>query len=223
MASQQWEAACDMVEDQPERCHQWQYGIDSSKNGGESQLWKRLPIHHACRFGAPMHLFTLLLSHNPNVPADPYTGALPLHLICRHAPRLETVHVLLAVDPSSLRETDHSGRLPIHYACLHHYAEQIISILIKAYPGSVAVKDKDGKTPYEYCDTHKMDTDLLQKMKKLQQFLQKVEERKIMDENKEFTKPTSPLGLEISTTDKSKEEKLILEVDTNPEALMLLP
>ena len=56
MVKRKWECVYDMIEDDPQQAHQWQYGIEvnNSDDKKESLMWKRLPIHNCCRLGAPV-------------------------------------------------------------------------------------------------------------------------------------------------------------------------
>jgi hypothetical protein len=180
MVARKWECAYDLIEDEPEQAHKWQYGIEmeTSVDKSETQIWKRLPIHNCCRLGAPVALLSIVLRHNPNCPADPYTGALPIHLACQYAPSLETIHVMLYTDPSCTKHQDNDGFLPIHYACRQKAPTPVLQALLKSYPGSVMVRNKDGKTPLEYCCLESTDAGVLKTMTKLQSFLGRVERRK---------------------------------------------
>lgn len=180
MVARKWECAYDLLEDEPEQAHKWQYGIetDAADDKKETQMWKRLPIHNCCRLGAPVALLSIVLRHNPNCPADPYTGALPIHLACQYAPSLETIHVMLYTDPSCTKHQDNDGLLPIHYACRRNAPTPVLQALLKSFPGSVMVRDKEGKTPLEYCCLESTDAGVLKTMTKLQSFLGRVERRK---------------------------------------------
>ena len=182
MVSNEWESAYDLLEDEPEQAHQWQYGIEIDRLDTEKpQLWKRLPVHNCCRFGAPIALLSIVLRHNPSCPPDPYNGALPIHLSCRYAPSLEIIQVLLCTDPTCAKHQDSAGRLPLHLACIKNAPAAVLQTLVKAYPGSVSVTDNAGKTPLDYCCLDTIDQGVVKTMKKLQRFLSRVEKRKRQD------------------------------------------
>ena len=183
MVARKWECAYDLLEDEPEQAHKWQYGIeidpavDTQHTTKETQMWKRLPIHNCCRLGAPLALLSIVLRHNPSCPADPYTGATPIHLACQYAPSLETINVLLATDPTCTKHQDNAGLLPIHYACREKAPTSVIQALLKSYPGSVMVRDNDDKTPLDYCCLKSTNPGVMKTMTKLQSFLGRVERR----------------------------------------------
>ena len=206
MLSQDWEGAYDSLEDEPEQAHQWQYGIEIDRlDTREPQLWKRLPIHNACRFGAPQALLSIMLRHNPSCPADPYTGALPIHLACRYAPSMDTVQVMLYTDPTCAKHQDHGGRLPIHFACLQRAPTSVIQVLLKAYPASVTIQDNRGKTPLDYCPAKSIDPDVFKTMQRLQSFLERVELRKKQELRRS---ESTPQGFIISGDQQDTEHPL---------------
>lgn len=173
---QEWEEAYYSLQADPELAHQWQYGIEIDETG-EPQLWKRLPIHNACRYGAPLALLGLLLQLNPDFPADPYTGCLPIHLACRYSSSSESIQMLLSRDPSCAQKKNNASQLPMHLACANGSPKIVIQMLLKIYPAAVICKDKDGKTPLDYgCDS--LDPEMCNVMKRLQAFLVRVEKRK---------------------------------------------
>jgi Ankyrin repeats (many copies) len=176
MVNQEWEIVYDWLEDEPELTHQWNYGIETECD--ETLLWKRLPIHSACRQGAPVSVLSIILRHNPSCPPDPYTGSLPIHLACRHFPKLSTVQVLLYTDPTSSRRQDNSGKLALHYAVMHKAPKSVLQLLLKSYPTSVITEDNNGHTPLDYCALECMDANVLKTMMRLKSFLGRVETRK---------------------------------------------
>lgn len=190
MVSHDWESAYDLLEDEPEQAHQWQYGIEIDRLDTEKpQLWKRLPVHNCCRFGAPIALLSIVLRHNPSCPPDPYNGTLPIHLACRYAPSLEIIQVLLFTDPACVKHQDYAGRLPLHFACIKNAPTIVLQTLLKAYPASVSVTDNAGKTPLDYCCPDSIDQSIAKYMKKLQRFLSGVENRKRQDLQKPKLNP----------------------------------
>jgi ankyrin repeat protein len=189
MSHQDWEGAYDLLEEHPEQANKWQYGIEMDE-ANEPQLWKRLPVHHACRFGAPVGLLSILLRTGPVSPEDPYTGCLPIHLTCRYAPSMDTIQALLYSEPSCAKRTDSNGRLALHLACIKGAPTDVVQKLVTAYPASVAVKDKSGKTPLDYC-SESIDAEVLKIMKRLQAFLGRVEVRKRKENSKKTVEKVS--------------------------------
>jgi hypothetical protein len=176
MVNQEWEIVYDWLEDEPELTHQWNYGIETESH--ESMLWKRLPIHSACRQGAPVSVLSIILRHNPCCPPDPYTGSLPIHLACQYFPKLGTIQVLLYTDPTCSRRQDNSGKLALHYAVIHNAPKSVLQLLIKSYPTSVITEDVNGNTPLDYCSSDSIDVNVFKTMIRLKSFLGRVEKRK---------------------------------------------
>lgn len=199
---QRWDAARKMLSHSPQLVSEWTYGTESNEeddisiiynnNNNKSgtthdsddkaaTLWKRLPIHHACRFGAPLSLLQQMVDLAPDTvrAKDPCQGLLPLHLACRYRCSTRVVTFLLEHYPRAAREADTSGRLPLHFACLRAVSSTVVYKLVQAYPASVCVRDKSGKPPLEYTTVETgIDTETLALLDKLRRFLTRVEKRK---------------------------------------------
>mmetsp|Transcript_4445 Transcript_4445/g.5149 ORF Transcript_4445/g.5149 Transcript_4445/m.5149 type:complete len:656 (+) Transcript_4445:143-2110(+) len=181
LQGEEWEEAYYLLEDEPQLVNQWQYGIEID-DYNEPQLWKRLPLHNACRFGAPLGLLSMMLQLTTTYKADPYTGSLPIHLACQYSPCAETIQLLLCHDSGCAKEKNNRGQLPMHLICLNKAMEaRAIQLLIKAFPGAVNYKDKDGKRPLDYAG-ESLDSELYKVMERLQAFLERVEQRKQQEE-----------------------------------------
>jgi hypothetical protein len=166
LLARDWNAAANLISVEPDQASEWQYGMETDPldNAADDQpkLWKRLPIHQACRMGAPLALIELLHSvYPPGIAAkDPYSGALALHhACCREQQQQESsslqeqLHVVafLARNFSAgAKIADHRGRMPLHWACRSGASPGVLYTLLKAHPGAVCDRDEQGMTPCEY-------------------------------------------------------------------------
>jgi hypothetical protein len=143
-----WEALLAAVELDPPLAHQWIYGLDPD----EPCVWKRLPLHLACAYGAPLGLIMVLLRAYPaGVDAvDPRDGRTALHLCCHHAAALPIVRLLLERRQHAVHVADRLGRLPLHVAVLADAPYGIIEALVEEYPGTVLTRDARGQSAVDY-------------------------------------------------------------------------
>ena len=77
-------------------------------------------------------------------------GFTPLHtiLLPENEPDLDTVKLLVELNPSLLSMGDSYGRLPIHWASSNrHITSEVMKFLIEACPDSVEVRDQFGDLP----------------------------------------------------------------------------
>jgi hypothetical protein len=77
-----WESALQILEGDPMSARKWLYGVDECVDS-PIHVWKRLPIHLACAYGAPVGLVDVLLKAYPDsarIPDD--LDCLPLHMAC---------------------------------------------------------------------------------------------------------------------------------------------
>ena len=169
-----WDVAVEWLRRHPETASEWQYGIELDRwDTFEPRLWKRLPLHQACRFGAPLRVVQALVrSHPPSATErDPYSKALPIHLACRYRCSTKVVSFLINAKPDGPKQADTAGRLPLHYACWTAVSSTIVFRLVQAYPLSVCVVDLAGKTPLEYTTVNTgIESDTLALMDKLSRF-----------------------------------------------------
>lgn len=112
LESSDWRRALDVLESDPKQASTW---VTSASTGNElGVLWRRLPLHEACRGGAPAWLISALLSVNPSAACQSTKfGELPLHCAveCRASP--EVVNLLLVSYWPAIVATDQSGRTPL--------------------------------------------------------------------------------------------------------------
>jgi hypothetical protein len=153
LLARDWKAAANLVSVEPDQASEWQYGIEMDPvDSAEPKLWKRLPIHQACRLGAPLALVELLHAvYPPGIAApDPYSGALALHYACRFQASQNVVAALARHYPAGARVQDHRGRMPLHLACISDAPAGVMYALLKAHPAAVSNRDEKGMTPCEY-------------------------------------------------------------------------
>ncbi len=157
LLSQDWEEALALVEEDPSQAAVWHYGIDEN-----NIPWKRLPLHLACAWSAPVGLVQVIfLAFQEAVTSvDPYDGSLPLHVACQTMePDLDVVRLLLKMHASGTKATDMNGRCPLHHAAVaaargtdsreptSPYA--VLQALVQEDPESVLCRDQLSKTPSE--------------------------------------------------------------------------
>jgi hypothetical protein len=152
LSSKDWSGALAAVEDDPSVAFKWLYGMDDQDLEMSLTVWKRLPIHLACAYGAPVGLLEVLLQAYPagGTAPDPHYGYLPLHVLCRAAPTLASIRLLLSLCPEATKAVDMQGRLPLHVAILHAAPYTVVEAMVEGDPESVMALDQDGKTPHEY-------------------------------------------------------------------------
>jgi len=188
------------------------YSMDShygTEVGEEGTYFKRLPLHHACRWNAPSPVIRELLILNPSAISarDAYSGVLPIHLACRYG-STDALRELLS-RPSIddivhiAQQTDDMGRLPLHWACRnssgstpsYHQAtttakvlpSKLLLRLVKAYPAAVFQRDRARcKTPMHYAREHPglcHNKDLLIQMIKISSDVSREQQRMLLMEN----------------------------------------
>jgi len=126
----QWQNAYQCVVQDKESVKIW---VEHTSHGGSSRaghghggggtrkdptntpvLWKRLPIHEACRRQAPAWLLSCLLSMHPQSATLPTEfGQLPLHVAVECGTSPESINLLLLANWHAIDRTDNSGRTPL--------------------------------------------------------------------------------------------------------------
>eukprot|EP01031_Cornospumella_fuschlensis_P027481 gene27481-33186_t len=64
--------------------------------------------------------------------------------------QLETIKVLMVVNPEIATYPDEDGRLPLHLACLTRAHFEIVEFLYSIYPSGALVRDREGNMPVQY-------------------------------------------------------------------------
>lgn len=140
LKSANWEGALEIVEDSPRCASQWLYGVENER------VWKRLPLHLACVYGAPIGLIDLLIkTYKEGSSLADDAGCLALHYACRHGASLPTVELLLCECPEATCAVDNQGRLPLHWAVMEA-PYVVIERLVDVDPQAIAMLDSDGQS-----------------------------------------------------------------------------
>ena len=159
LIAQDWEGALSLAEYRPHHASEWFHGcgdkvdptIEELHPDDECDVWKRLALHLACRYRAPVGLVEVLLEAYPAAATspDPNCGSLPLHLACRHKSSYRVIKLLLNHAPTTSKAVDIRGRLPLHHAVLAqaHYA--IVELLLKEDPAAALAIDTNHQTPLD--------------------------------------------------------------------------
>jgi len=109
-----WSDALELIEMVPEQARAWVRSTGTENTTFGWSLWKRLPIHEACRRQAPAWMIALLLRAYPeSVAAVTQFGELPLHCAVECAATPEVVNLLLVSHYEGILTCDTSGRTPL--------------------------------------------------------------------------------------------------------------
>jgi len=179
LSTEDWEGTAFRLTLEPEQACEWQYGIEMDACN-EPQLWKQLPIHHACRFGAPVGLICLLHEGYPKgiKSRDPYTGTLALHHACRYKASRSVIEALVHHYPSGTKVKNHAGHLPLHLACMYNTSMEVIHFLVKVYPGSICECDNKGLTPLDYAKKEMtLENETVNLLERLSEFMIRINNR----------------------------------------------
>ena len=77
-------------------------------------MWRRLPLHEACRRQPPpVLIYALLAAYPQSTNAESHFGELPLHAAVRCGACAEVVNCLLAAYPAAVFARDNSGCTPL--------------------------------------------------------------------------------------------------------------
>jgi len=108
-----------------------------------------LPLHLACRAGAPFSVIQQLVSVYPRGAFHKDDESrLPLHWACHLNLPAESIHIILDTYPMAARIAETKYKfLPLHVACLRGASKEIIDILLQAYPDGSSCRDKKGCLP----------------------------------------------------------------------------
>ena len=109
-----WTDALDLIEHQPQMITQFVKSTGTANTTFGWALWRRLPIHEACRRQAPAWLIASLISAAPeSVKSTTQFGELPLHLAVEMGASPEVINLLIVSYWRGLVEKDNSGRIPL--------------------------------------------------------------------------------------------------------------
>eukprot|EP00978_Attheya_sp_CCMP212_P031107 scaffold116384_cov53-Attheya_sp.AAC.8 len=110
-----------------------------------------LPLHEACRIGAPLDVIKVLVNENRNaLRTEGQFGYLPLHFACTCTMSLEAIQLLVELYPIAIRTPDAKGKYPLHIACQYGQSTPTIRFLVQSNPGTVYLRDVDNKRPGDH-------------------------------------------------------------------------
>jgi hypothetical protein len=143
-----WEQILMEVERQPSLAAIWMFGIDDAS----ARVYKRLPLHCCCAFGAPFNLIASLVKHYPDGASatDPTDMSTPLALACFAGASMEVIQLLLHTYPMAISIENVYGQVPLHIAVLSKLPYAIIELLVENLPDAVLLADNDKQTPIQY-------------------------------------------------------------------------
>jgi hypothetical protein len=109
-----WRLALHIVQASPNQARTWVSSLGTVETTFNWALWRRLPIHEACRREAPAWLISALLSAFPeSSKSATQFGELPLHLAVECGAPPEVVNLLVAAHWLGITAVDQSGRTPL--------------------------------------------------------------------------------------------------------------
>jgi len=109
-----WEDVCDRVEEEPLDARTWVVSSGTENTVFSWSVWRRLPLHEACRRQPPpVVIYSLLSAHPESVMAESNFGELPLHAAVRCGACAEVVNCIIAAYPAAALARDNSGCTPL--------------------------------------------------------------------------------------------------------------
>eukprot|EP00977_Amphora_coffeiformis_P008021 scaffold1803_cov92-Amphora_coffeaeformis.AAC.44 len=109
-----WRLALQIAQDEPKQASTWVVSTGTVETTFHWNLWRRLPLHEACRRQAPAWFISLLLSIYPSSARQrTQFGELPLHLAVECGAPPEVVNLIIVAHWPAIVATDQSGRTPL--------------------------------------------------------------------------------------------------------------
>ncbi|CAB9515601.1 expressed unknown protein [Seminavis robusta] len=109
-----WREALRITEESPSQAFTWVKSTGTQNTTFDWSLWRRLPLHEACRRQAPAWLVSALLSVYPEAAkCATQFGELPLHLAVGSGAAPEVVNLIVVAHWEGIACRDKSGRTPI--------------------------------------------------------------------------------------------------------------
>jgi hypothetical protein len=109
-----WNNALSLAQESPKQVRTWVKSTGTVGTTFDWSVWKRLPVHEACRRQPPAWLISQLLSVFPeSAKKTTQFGELPLHLAVACGADPDVVNLLIAANFSSVATMDQSGRTPL--------------------------------------------------------------------------------------------------------------
>ena len=110
----EWRQALQIAQNEPRQASTWVVSTGTVETTFHWNLWRRLPLHEACRRQAPAWFISLLLSIYPSAAKQrTQFGELPLHLAVECGSPPEVVNLLIVAHWPAIVATDQSGRTPL--------------------------------------------------------------------------------------------------------------
>lgn len=108
-----------------------------------------LPLHLACRAGAPASVIQQLVSIYPQgARHQDFQSRLPLHWACQMKLSNECICILLDAYSNGAQKAEKKYNfLPLHVACLRGAPQNVIETLLRAFPDGAKCRDKKGCLP----------------------------------------------------------------------------
>lgn len=115
--SSEWKEALKIIwSDDSEKSNQVRTWVVSKGSKGTTfgwSVWRRLPLHEACRRQPPEEVVDALLTIFPKSPRmKTHFGELPIHVACSSGASTAIVNMLIGINPNSVINKDNSGRTP---------------------------------------------------------------------------------------------------------------
>jgi len=109
-----WRRALQIIDGMPEQAAVWVISTGTVETTFGWSLWRRLPLHEACRRQAPAWMISALLSSYPFAAEEATQfGELPLHLAVECGAPPEVVNLLVVTYLHGICAQDQSGRTPL--------------------------------------------------------------------------------------------------------------
>ena len=108
-----------------------------------------LPLHIACRVGAPVEILHLFVqAYAAALQTADNHGGWPLHAACQaDAPSLDAIRFLAAQDPNAVQAPNNDGALPLHLLCGARPSVQVVKYLVQLFEGALAMRTQRGDLP----------------------------------------------------------------------------
>jgi ankyrin repeat protein len=130
-----------------------------------------LPLHIACRFGAPLSVIQYLVEQYPEsvrINKGEESKLRPLHWACWGRASMDVIRYLVALEPEAVRAPSRRHLLPLHYACLQFFplppCMETVEFLVSQYPEAISTACGDGNLPLHYACSNggEMSRDLIE-------------------------------------------------------------
>jgi len=111
-----WKDVLECIETEPKTISTFIKSTGTANTTFGWSLWRRLPIHEACRRQAPAWVIAALIRAAPDtVKATTQFRELPLHLAVEMGASPEVINLLIVSYWESVLEKDNSGRIPLEF------------------------------------------------------------------------------------------------------------